>query len=116
MTASSSASLTSADHTVLQQAGIAPDKAEAQVNLLRGGMRHPKLLRAATPGDGIEAIDPAGFKALGEAFQRACAEGRWIHFIPASGAATRLAESLQSLSSNEEKLRAEGKDPAALRK
>lgn len=82
------------DRERLQDAGIDEARAAEQVRLLREGMRRPKLLRPATRGDGIEALDPAEFEALGAAFRRACADGRWVHFIPASGAATRLADAL----------------------
>jgi hypothetical protein len=89
-----SASLTPADLRALAAAGISADSAEAQLRLLRGGMSRPVILRPCTLGDGIEALHPEEFEALGAEFQKACAEGRWVSFIPASGAATRMAASL----------------------
>jgi hypothetical protein len=86
--------LTPADLRALAAAGISPEAAEIQLRLLRGGMSRPAILRPCTLGDGIEALDPEEFEALGAAFQKACAEGRWVSFIPASGAATRMAASL----------------------
>jgi hypothetical protein len=116
---STSPSLTPADHAVLSEAGIHPSAAEKQIRLLQEGMSCPRLLRPATRGDGIEVPDPATFEELGAEYQSACAEGRWIHFIPASGAATRLAESLGELASSTtadaEKLRALLGDPEALK-
>jgi hypothetical protein len=88
------ASLTPADLRILSASGISVEAAEEQLRLLRGGMRHPVLLRPCTLGDGIETIDPETFEALGAAFLKACAEGRWVFFVPASGAATRMAASL----------------------
>jgi hypothetical protein len=89
-----SASLTPADLRALAAAGISPEAAAAQLRLLRGGMSRPMILRPCTLGDGIEALHPEEFEALGAEFQKACAEGRWVSFIPASGAATRMAASL----------------------
>lgn len=82
------------DLKLLAAAGIAPEAAAGQLRLLREGMRRPRLLRPCTPGDGIALPDPAGFEALGKAYQEACARDRWLFFIPASGAATRMASSL----------------------
>jgi hypothetical protein len=70
-------------------------------------MRRPTLLRPCTVGDGIESIDPEEFEALGAEFKKACAEGRWVFFVPASGAATRMAASL----SDPEKVRAMTEHP-----
>lgn len=86
--------LTDTDLRLLAEAGISPEAAEGQLRLLREGMRRPVLLRPCTPGDGIDAVDAGELEALGEAFGKACAEGRWVFFVPASGAATRMAASL----------------------
>ncbi len=100
-------SLTSADLRLLADAGISLADAERQLLLLREGMHRPKLLRPCTLGDGIETLDPDAFEALGEAFQKACAEGRWVFFVPASGAASRMAASL----TDPEKVRAMRENP-----
>jgi hypothetical protein len=78
----------------LATAGIAPESAAEQLRLLREGMQRPRLLRPCTPGDGITIPDPLEFEALGTAYRQAAAAGRWMFFIPASGAATRMASSL----------------------
>lgn len=110
---------TSSDRLLLQGAGIPLEQAEKQLDLLRAGIRPPRLIRPATRGDGIETLDPEAVAALAESYRRACAEGRWIHFIPASGAATRLAESLGELASSATpeatRLRALLGDPEALK-
>ncbi len=88
------AEFSSADLDRLAGAGIAPAAAAEQLRLLRDGMQRPVLLRPCTVGDGIVTPDEAEFEALGEAYRQACAAGRWLFFIPASGAATRMATSL----------------------
>jgi len=112
-------SVTAADHRRLGEVGISSADADRQLHLLREGMRYPRLIRPATLGDGIETLEAEEIEALGAEYQRACAEGQWIHFIPASGAATRLAESLGELASSSspesEKLRALLGDPEALK-
>jgi hypothetical protein len=112
--ASSSGLLKPEDQARLREAGLDAPRAAEQVRLLREGMRRPRLLRPATRGDGIETLDPAEHEALGAEFRRACAEGRWVHFIPASGAATRMAASLADRETLEKALREQGKDPGLL--
>lgn len=94
MTASVPVEFSAADLSRLAAAGISPEAAAAQLRLLREGMRHPVLLRPCTVNDGITVPDEADFEALGNAYREACAAGRWMFFIPASGAATRMAASL----------------------
>lgn len=84
----------STDLSRLAAAGIAPEAAVAQLRLLREGMRHPVLLRPCTVNEGIVVPDEADFETLGAEYREACAAGRWMFFIPASGAATRMAASL----------------------
>jgi hypothetical protein len=85
---------TAADLTRLADAGITAQAAASQLRLLREGMQRPALVRPCTIDDGI-LIPPADdFEALGMSYQAACAAGRWVFFIPASGAATRMATSL----------------------
>ena len=83
-----------ADLERLAIAGISPETAAEQLHLLREGMHRPDLLRPCTVDDGITIPDPEEFEALGAAYQQAAAAGRWMFFIPASGAATRMASSL----------------------
>jgi hypothetical protein len=89
-----SAEFSSADLSRLAAAGIAPEAADAQLKLLREGMRHPRLVRPCTVNDGLVVPGTADFEALGAEYLEACAAGRWMFFIPASGAATRMAASL----------------------
>jgi hypothetical protein len=86
--------IASTDVERLTAAGISSESAAEQLHLLREGMQRPRLLRPCTLGDGITVPDPHEFETLGDAYHQAAAAGRWMFFIPASGAATRMASSL----------------------
>jgi hypothetical protein len=73
----------------LKMAGISAEQADLQIRRLKEGATHPRLLRPCELGDGIAPL-PADTLEFEEEFRKACAEGRLIHFIPASGAATRM--------------------------
>jgi hypothetical protein len=82
------------DLTELERRGISPAEASRQLELLRTPPPPARLARAATVGDGIERPSPERAEeliALGEAARRA---GRLTKFVPASGAATRMFQSL----------------------
>ncbi len=91
----------SADAARLAAAGITPDDALRQLDCLRRGAVFQRLLRPGVIGDGIETspkktrAEEAEEAEEAEAFQRACAEGRVLHFIPASGAASRMVAAMQ---------------------
>ncbi len=69
--------------------GISEDSAAAQITRLQNGVISPHLLRPCTIGDGIIPL-PTDLFDLEEEFLKASKGGRIIHFIPASGAATRM--------------------------
>ena len=52
-------------------------------------MKFPHLSRPCVLGDGIES-QPQNISVLEKEFRKASAEGKLVHFIPASGAATRM--------------------------
>ena len=79
---------TPSDLRQLAAAGITPEKALQQLAFFKK-MVKPDLLRPCTLGDGIATL-PSDTSELEEEFLKASAEGSLIHFIPASGAATRM--------------------------
>ncbi len=85
-----SASFTAGDLDRLRAAGITRENAERQWQRLKKGLMPVNLLRPCILGDGIEALPETSWEDLSEEFLQACAEGRILHFIPASGAATRM--------------------------
>ncbi len=88
--------LTPADLRQLEASGISPEAATLQIRRLREGIRPPRLVRPCKIGDGIGRL-PEDTSELEEEFRKACVEGRILHFIPASGAASRMAESLEKV-------------------
>jgi hypothetical protein len=89
--------LTAADRAALEARGIPHAEAERQLAQLASPPPPARLLRPATPGDGIERLDEARQEALVAAAERARAAGRFTKFVPASGAATRMFRSLQAV-------------------
>ena len=79
---------TAEDILQLKTAGITLEQAQLQLRKFQA-KDLPKLLRPCTLGDGISPL-PENARELEEEFHGASVEGRLIHFIPASGAATRM--------------------------
>ena len=80
----------------LAERGIAPAEAQRQLAQLRSGQRPARLARPCTVGDGIRQLAAARQPALLERFATAATAGRISRFVPASGAATRMFQPLQS--------------------
>jgi hypothetical protein len=88
------ATFTAADLSELEAAGISPDDASAQLRFLTAPPRHANLVRPCTLGDGIRTLESVGVEEALAAYERARAESRFLKFVPASGAATRMFQSL----------------------
>jgi len=91
------ASLTAADLEQLANAGITPEEAERQLELLRHPPPPARLDRPATIGDGIERLPAARRDELAEIGREAQRRGRIAKLVPASGAATRMFRALESV-------------------
>jgi hypothetical protein len=78
------------DRQSLQRHGIGVDDAECQLTVLRAPRTYVELDEACTVGDGIEVLTPQMRDSLIRAHQDAVAEQRWMNFVPASGAASRM--------------------------
>ncbi len=83
--------LTASDREQLEAHGLGVEEARRQLAVLRDPPPKAELIRAAVPGDGVDAL-PAGAEAdrFAEAGRRAARCGRLVRFVPASGAASRL--------------------------
>ncbi|HVR29258.1 MAG TPA: DUF4301 family protein [Thermoanaerobaculia bacterium] len=91
---SEGALLSAADLEQIRRRGIPVEEVERQLALLRDPPPPVVLEAAATPGDGIERLDPAEHGALLELWADAAARGRLRKLVPASGAASRMFASL----------------------
>jgi hypothetical protein len=87
---------TEQDRAALAARGIAVSEAERQLGLLAAPPSYAALVRPCTVGDGIERLADERRVALRARAARAAAAGRIGRFVPASGAATRMFQSLLS--------------------
>jgi hypothetical protein len=83
-----------ADRAQLAELGIAPEEVERQIALFVEPPAPVRLDRPCTPGDGVRNLSPAEREAAGRAHAAAAAAGRVSKFTPASGAASRMFQSL----------------------
>ena len=83
-----------ADRRQITETGRVPEEVAAQVERLRQGMAWTPLARAATLHDGLEVVPASARPSLEAAFAKAVALGRVSAFVPASGAGSRLFQSL----------------------
>jgi hypothetical protein len=83
-----------ADRVQLAALGISEEEVARQVRLFTEPPPAPRLDRPCTTGDGIAVLDQAARQAAVQAYEHAAAQGRLLKFVPASGAATRMFQSL----------------------
>lgn len=74
--------------------GLTPERVEEQVENFRRGFPFLKVVRAASPGDGVLVLDRAEVDAAVARYDAAVAGLRVVKFVPASGAATRMFKEL----------------------
>ncbi len=84
--------------------GMSPEQVERQLERFQKGFPDLELVRPATIDDGILRIPETEQQPLIERFKQAQNEGRVMKFVPASGAATRMFKTLQSMLNAEDKL------------
>lgn len=88
--------LTDDDARWLRSTGRDPEEIERQIGLLRTPPPPPSLDRPATVGDGIRTLDDAELAWFADLGADAAASGRVTSFVPASGAATRMAQAVDA--------------------
>ena len=81
------------DRDQLKALGITEQVIHSQLKAFRGPAPYLRLRRPCTIGDGIHAILEKELPALIEHHKAAADQGRFLKFVPASGAATRMFES-----------------------
>ncbi|MBD3380758.1 MAG: DUF4301 family protein [candidate division Zixibacteria bacterium] len=88
----------------LELKGLSLTDIQEQVSFFNQGMPPSKLVRAATVGDGIRRFPDERVEALTGLQHIARDNGRFLKFVPASGAASRMFKALQDLESRQEKI------------
>ena len=86
--------LSPADLAQLKAAGITPAQVRRQIALFRKAGHHRELHRPCTIGDGIHRISRTEARSLIPLQEEAAGAGRFLKFVPASGAASRMFEAL----------------------
>lgn len=71
-----------------------PARIKSQIQTLINGLKPLNIIRPCRIGDGITRIDESKEKHLSELFDKACLAGRFVKFVPSSGAATRMFSKL----------------------
>ena len=84
-----------ADLSAMARLGIDPAEAARHVDLLRNPPAAAPLARPCSRGDGVERIPEERHRDLLDLFEEAEKAGRLSKFVPASGAASRMFQSLQ---------------------
>lgn len=84
----------STDLERLARLGITREEAQRQISLFQDPPPPIRLDRPARPSDGIVTLPQRRFPDLLSRAERAAAEGRFTKMVPASGAASRMFQSL----------------------
>lgn len=93
-----------ADRTQLAELGISEEEVVRQLRIFAEPPPATVLDRPCTVGDGIIALGEGARRAAQQAYERAAAAGRPLKFLPASGAATRMFQSLLAVRAAGEEL------------
>lgn len=88
---------TDADLRQMESMAISEDQVRRHLDLFNRSSVHLRLLQPCTPENGIGRIAPERINGYLTLHQQAAAQGRFGKFVPASGAATRMFQSLIQL-------------------
>ena len=78
----------------ISQHGLTEAQVEQQINNFRQGFPFLPVVRAASVGDGVLALDEQAIDAAVARYDEAAASLKVVKFVPASGAATRMFKEL----------------------
>jgi hypothetical protein len=84
----------------LKEHDITPEKFLEQMNFFVNGIPYLRVERPATIGDGIFIIPKEKFEHYLVLHKIACKKGRFIKFVPSSGAASRMFKAINSVFNN----------------
>ena len=85
------------DRAQIMRHGLSVDEVLRQVELFKHPPRYVRLERPCLPHNGIRVPTAAQQQAFVAAFEVACAQGRFLKFVPASGAASRMFKTLLAI-------------------
>ena len=89
-----------ADLQQIERHGLTPEQIKNQMETIIRGLSPLKLIKPCTLNKGILGLDPGELEKAEYCFKKEIQSKRWIHFIPASGAASRMFKPLLSLLNN----------------
>src|SRR4030043_2373097 len=82
------------DQIQMQSLGISEEQVKAQIRIFRKPLFFARLRRPCTLGDGIQQISSNELDHYIQLHGEAARGGRFIKFVPASGAASRMFKNL----------------------
>ena len=85
---------TEQDLIQIREHGLTPEAVELQIENFKRGFPYLKVVKAASPEDGIVVASPERVAAAVERYEKALSGRRVVKFVPASGAATRMFKEL----------------------
>lgn len=85
---------TEKDLQQISRHGLTPEAVERQIENFRRGFPFLRVVRAASPGDGVRLVDAVRADEAVARYERAAAGLSVVKFVPASGAATRMFKEL----------------------
>ncbi len=85
---------TPTDLSQIEGHGLTLEAVERQIENFKRGFPFLKVVRAASPGDGVRILTPEETAGFAARYDAAAAERRIVKFVPASGAATRMFKEL----------------------
>lgn len=85
------------DRAQLRSHGLTEERAFAQLEAFRAGRSFAALDRPCTVNDGILRLSQAEAESFAAVSAAAAGKGRFLAFVPASGAATRMFKGLSAL-------------------
>lgn len=95
--------LTAKDKIQIAQRGSDVTQIKKQLELFKKGFPFINLIRAATPGDGIQVLDEKTKIQLAEMYRAKSKSLSTSKFVPASGAASRMFKDLFNFLENDDK-------------
>lgn len=85
------------DRRQIENLGITEDQVRAQLEIFRKASFFVHLDRFCTPRDGVQQLSPEETEKYIGLHAKAAEKGRFTKFVPASGAATRMFQSLMQI-------------------